>query len=263
MAQQIAGLCFLEGTFDQLTFYKMDGKYYCRVKSSLTSKRVKTAPEFRWTMALARLMGRASKIGSAIYQALPPSWRQFWMYRSFTGEAYTMLLHSTLTDEDVKQILWKTYVEYWEQWEAANTNNPALPIIKAPKQQKIRKRRVYSLESIQRMKDRYGKPKWRNPEEEEKKRQKKALNDAAWQRTLDREKQEAELKAKEALLKETEEKAQAAEAIMKAETVVAATPTVVEVPPNAADVETNCRETQAAVQQVQQWLDTLTTATVT
>jgi hypothetical protein len=188
MAQQIAGLCFLEGAFDQLTFYKMEGKYYVRVKSSLTSKRVKTAPEFQWTMALARLMGRASKIGSAIYQALPPNWRQFWMYRSFTGEAYTMLLHSSLTDEEVKQILWKTYVEYWEQWEAVNTNNPALPIIKASKQQKIRKRRVYSLESLLRQKNKYGKPKWRNPEEEERKRQRKALNDAAWQRTLEKEK---------------------------------------------------------------------------
>ena len=67
-------------------------------------------------------------------------------------------------------MLWKTYVEYWEQWEAANTNNPVLPIIKAEKPKKIRKRRVYSLESLLRMKDKYGKPKFRNLEEEERKR---------------------------------------------------------------------------------------------
>ena len=133
MAQQIAGLCFLEGTFDQLTFYKMEGKYYVRVKSSLTSERVKTSPEFGWTMAYANLLGRASKIGSQIYKALPKSWRQFWMYRSFTGEAFTLLKDNPYTDEEVKQMLWKTYVEYWEQWEAANANNPALPIIKAEK----------------------------------------------------------------------------------------------------------------------------------
>jgi hypothetical protein len=201
MAQQIAGLCFLEGTFDQLTFYKMDGKYYVRVKSSLTSKRVKTSDEFRRTMIYANLMVRASKIGSVIYKALPPNWRQFWMYRSFTGEAFTLLKNNPYTDEEVKQILWKTYVEYWEQWEAANTGNPALPIIKAPKQQKIRKRRVYSLESILRMKDKYGRPKWRNPEQEEEKRKRKALNDAAYQRLLDKEKRIAE---QQALEKETD-----------------------------------------------------------
>jgi hypothetical protein len=170
MAQQIAGLCYLEGTFDELTFYKMDGKYYVRVKSSLTSERVKESPEFRLTMAYANLLARASKIGSAIYKALPPGWRQFWMYRSFTGEAFTLLKDSCYTEEEVKQMLWKTYVEYWEQWEAANAGNPALPVIKAAKPKRVRKRRVYSPESLLRMKDKYGRPKWRNMEEEEKNR---------------------------------------------------------------------------------------------
>ena len=170
MAQQIAGLCFLQGTFGDLTFYKMEGKYYVRKKSGLTSKRVKTSAEFRWTMIYANLLGRASKIGSQIYKALPPNWRQFWMYRSFTGEAFTLLKENPYTDEEVKQILWKTYVEYWEQWEAANTTNPALPIIKAEKKKPIRKRRVWTLEALLRQKDKYGRPKWRNPEEEERQR---------------------------------------------------------------------------------------------
>ena len=234
MAQQIAGLCFLEGTFDQLTFYKMEGKYYCRVKSSLTSQRVKTAPEFRWTMALARLMGRASKIGSAIYQALPPNWRQFWMYRSFTGEAYTILLHSSLTDEEVKQILWKTYVEYWEQWEAANTGNPALQTIKAPKQQKIRKRRVYSLESILRMKDKYGRPKYKNPVEEEEKRRRKALNDAAYQRSIDKEKRKAEQQAQE---KETNAALTEAQQLLNAPPPVKALPVTQAMMQRAAELQ--------------------------
>jgi hypothetical protein len=197
MAQQIAGLCFLEGTFDQLTFYKMEGKYYVRVKSSLTSKRVKTSPEFAFTMAYARLLGRASKIGSKIYKSLPESWRQFWMYRSFTGEAFTMLKNYAITDEEVTRILWKTYVEYWERWEAANAGHPTVAIIKSPKPKKIRNRRKYSLESLMRMKDKYGRPKWVNMEEEERKRKHKELNAAAWQKVLDREKQPAEQQAKE------------------------------------------------------------------
>ena len=65
--------------------------YYARAKSSLSSKRVKTSPEFKWTMINAGLMACASKIGSAIYKALPPGWRGFCMYRSFTGEALRLL----------------------------------------------------------------------------------------------------------------------------------------------------------------------------
>ncbi|NII29046.1 hypothetical protein HB364_28465 [Pseudoflavitalea sp. X16] len=191
MAKQIAGLCSFEGTFDDITFYKMDGQYYARAKSSLSSKRVKTSPEFKWTMVYARLLARASKIGSQVYKALPPGWRQFWMYRSFTGEAFTLLKENAYTDEEVKQLLWKCYVEYWEQQKAADPDNP----IFQPKPQKIRKRRKYSQESIQRLlkrKDKNGKPKWRDPEEEERKRLAKERNAAAYARLLEKEKQLAQ-----------------------------------------------------------------------
>ncbi|NII28354.1 hypothetical protein HB364_24945 [Pseudoflavitalea sp. X16] len=156
MAKQIAGLCRFEGTMHGITFYKMDGQYYARAQSSLTSERVKTSDEFKWTMAYASLLARASKIGSQIYKALPPGWRQFWMYRSFTGEAFTLLKKNPYTDEQVKQILWKCYVEYWEQIKAVDPNNP----IFQPKPKKIRKRRVVSLEAMMRKRDKYGKPKY-------------------------------------------------------------------------------------------------------
>jgi hypothetical protein len=185
MAKQIAGLCFLEGTFDDITFYKMDGQYYARAKSSLSSKRVKTSAEFRKTMAHADLLVRASKIGSQIYKALPPGWRQFWMYRGFTGEAYTLLMENAYDDEEVKKFLWQCYVEYWEQRKVVDPDNP----IWQPKPKKVRKRRKYSDESVQRLlkrKGKDGKPKWRDLEEEERKRQHKAMNEACYQRTLEK-----------------------------------------------------------------------------
>jgi len=118
MAKQIAGLCRLEGTFDGITFYKMQGEYYARKKSKLTAEDVKTLPNFACTMIYAGLLGRASKIGSVIYQQLPENWRQFWMYRSFTGEAMKML-EGGATEQEAKDYLWKTYVEYWELLKAA------------------------------------------------------------------------------------------------------------------------------------------------
>jgi hypothetical protein len=186
MAKQIAGLCFFEGTIDDITFYKMDGHYYARAKSSLSSKRVQTSVEFRKTMAHAALLVRASRIGSQIYKALPPGWRQFWMYRSFTGEAFTLLMENAYNDEEIKKFLWQCYVEYWEQRKVVDPDNS----IWQPKPKKVRKRRKYSDESIQRLlkrKGKDGKPKWRDLEEEERKRQHKAINEACYKRTAEKE----------------------------------------------------------------------------
>lgn len=113
MAKQIAGLCRLEGTYGDTTFYKMEGNYYARRKSCLTAEKVKNDPDFECTMTYAGLLGRASKIGSVIYRQLPENWRQFWMYRSFTGEAMKML-EGGATEQEATTYLWKTYVEYWE-----------------------------------------------------------------------------------------------------------------------------------------------------
>jgi hypothetical protein len=184
MAKQIAGLCRFEGTLHGITFYKMEGQYYARAQSSLTSERVKTSWEFKETMIFARLLTRASKIGSAIYKALPPGWRQFWMYRSFTGEAFTLLKENPYTDEEVKQLLWKCYVEYWEQIKAVDPNNPTFQ----PKPKKIRKRRVYSIEAMMRKRDKYGKPKYPELIKAEKERKAREAKEA-WIKKLEEKKQ--------------------------------------------------------------------------
>ncbi|NII28108.1 hypothetical protein HB364_23700 [Pseudoflavitalea sp. X16] len=111
MAKQL-GPIFLECTFDDLTFYKMDGKYYARKKSRLTREKVLKHPAFENTRFYAGQLACASQIASSIYKELPLYWRQFWMYRSFTGEALTML-NTGYTAQDAYTNLWKTYVEYW------------------------------------------------------------------------------------------------------------------------------------------------------
>lgn len=71
MAKQI-GLLQIIGTVDGICFYKMDGIYYARTKSSLSGERVKTDPAFAETMRHANQMGNASKIASAIYRQIVP-----------------------------------------------------------------------------------------------------------------------------------------------------------------------------------------------
>ena len=111
MAKQ-CGPIFLECTWDNLTFYKMEGKYYVRKKSRLTREKVLTHKAFWRTRLYANMLANASKIASSIYSDLPVEWRQFWMFRSFTGEAFSML-EGGATAQETYDYLWQTYVEYW------------------------------------------------------------------------------------------------------------------------------------------------------
>jgi len=58
-------------------------------------------------MICARVLDRASKIGSVIYQQLPENWRQFWLCHNFTGEAIEML-ESGATEQEAITYLRKT-----------------------------------------------------------------------------------------------------------------------------------------------------------
>ncbi len=70
MAKQ-SGEYKITGTYDDITFYEMNGQHYAREKSSLTGKRVKKDPAFKRTMALAEIFGRTNKIVSLVYAKLP------------------------------------------------------------------------------------------------------------------------------------------------------------------------------------------------
>jgi hypothetical protein len=107
------------GTIDRLCFYKSCGQYCVRKSSSLTGKRVKKSKAFSRTMENAGVLARASRIGSSIYRGLPKTFRQFWMYKAFTGEAIQWLRQGK-TDEETRMILWKTYVEIWMNKEACS-----------------------------------------------------------------------------------------------------------------------------------------------
>jgi hypothetical protein len=101
MAKQV-GPIFLERTIHNLCFYKMDGEYYVRMKPSFPN--IKKSPRFRGTMQSARRMGRASRIGAALYASLPAELKQFKRYRTMTGEAFHLLKRNH-TDEEALELL--------------------------------------------------------------------------------------------------------------------------------------------------------------
>ena len=85
MAKQV-GLKRITGTIDNLCFYKMEGNYFVRTKSSLDGRRVKKDVAFKETMVYADLLARASKIASKLYRTLPKEERSLKLYRELTGK---------------------------------------------------------------------------------------------------------------------------------------------------------------------------------
>ena len=90
MAKQ-AGAYYITGCFDNLCFYKMEGKYYVRMKSSLKGKRVKKDVAFKRTMQYAGLLADASSIASSLYKMLPKESKGIAVYRMLTGKVMKLL----------------------------------------------------------------------------------------------------------------------------------------------------------------------------
>ncbi len=81
----------ITGTIDNVCFYKMDGIYFARMKSSLTRKRVLKSAAFRRTREHAATLGEASKIASRVYRLIPKAQRKHTLYREMTGKAIYLL----------------------------------------------------------------------------------------------------------------------------------------------------------------------------
>lgn len=141
MAKQ-CGPLFFECTWDDLTFFKMEGKYYVRKKSRLTREKVLIHPAFQKTRFFADRLVTASKIASSIYNDLPIHWRQFWMFRDFTGEAMTMLNNGS-TPQDAYDYLWETYVQYWILYQQAT----GIRLQTGRKKQPFRRKKDYKTAS--------------------------------------------------------------------------------------------------------------------
>ena len=71
---------------NELVFYKMQGAYYVRMKSSLKGNRVQKDPAFKKTMAYAKLLGKASRLASKLYAVLPEKEKGIKVFRKITGE---------------------------------------------------------------------------------------------------------------------------------------------------------------------------------
>ena len=90
MARQ-TGHIKLEGTVCGITFYRMDGVYYARAKSSLDKARVKRDPRFARSREAAARFGVAVKLASAVYRRLPAASKGHGVIGKMTASANKLL----------------------------------------------------------------------------------------------------------------------------------------------------------------------------
>ena len=85
------GPVYFTGTVDGICYYKLNGKYYARRKSTLSRKRVRRDPAFARTRRNAALLGQASRIAAGVYRLLPRAQKKLDLYRAMTGKAMELL----------------------------------------------------------------------------------------------------------------------------------------------------------------------------
>lgn len=85
------GPVYITGTSNGICYYKLNGQYYARRKSTLSRRRVKRDPRFALTRKYAALLGEASRIAAGVYRLLPRGQKTLPLYRAMTGQAMGML----------------------------------------------------------------------------------------------------------------------------------------------------------------------------
>lgn len=105
------------GTYSNLVFYCWRGKYCVRTRSTLSGKRVKTAPQFRVTMQYAERLGRASKIASHVYRQLSDGWKLHSLYRTMTGLGTRLLKEREQSAQEIETALWQYLASIGFKWE--------------------------------------------------------------------------------------------------------------------------------------------------
>jgi hypothetical protein len=110
MAKQ-SGPIKITGTVHGITFYKLEGEYLARQKSSLTASRVKKDPAFANMRKESKLMALASPLASKVYRQLEAR-RKRRHYQLLTGRAQ-VLLRKGLVEETVTRQLFEWAQKEW------------------------------------------------------------------------------------------------------------------------------------------------------
>jgi len=108
MAKQI-GFIKVRGTVGGITFYKLNGHYYARRKSSLNKDRVLRDVAFCGSRRSSALFGTAARIAKVIYRRLPVQKKGHGVMGKITARA-NRLLHEGVRADEVLELLLHQYL---------------------------------------------------------------------------------------------------------------------------------------------------------
>jgi hypothetical protein len=100
MAKQAGEYRFI-GTVDGLCFYKMEGSYYMRLKSSLTGKRFWKDKAFEGSRRSASRFGKGNQLASAVFQLVAEERRTNRLFPFLRTKAIALLKEERCAEEVV------------------------------------------------------------------------------------------------------------------------------------------------------------------
>lgn len=106
-----AGNIRIIGTLDELTFYKMEGIYYVRTRSSLTKKRFFKDKAFEGSRRSCSRFGRGNSLASKVYRMVEKEKRAYALY-CFLKSRAILLLKEGKREEEVIALLKEYLVEF-------------------------------------------------------------------------------------------------------------------------------------------------------
>lgn len=103
MAKQ-AGDIFITGTIDDLCFYRMNGKYYVRMKSSLSSKKFWKHKAFEGARRSCSRFAEGNKLASRVYRMIEEEKRVYPLF-CFLKKKAIQLLKEEMSPEKAEEVL--------------------------------------------------------------------------------------------------------------------------------------------------------------
>ena len=110
MAKQ-AGDFFIEGTVDDLTFYRMCGDYYVRTKSSLTGKRFWKDTAFGGSRKSCSRFAKGNRLASRVYAMIEEDKRVYQLF-CFLKRRSIQLLKEGWSIQEAEELLIDYLIEF-------------------------------------------------------------------------------------------------------------------------------------------------------
>jgi hypothetical protein len=135
MAKQL-GEIKVTGTIEGLSFYKMYGDYFVRMKSSLTARRFWKDRAFEGSRRSCGLLAKASPLASFFYKNYPKEKKRKGLFNEMTGRV-KLWLKEGKTEEEALLLLQENYPVKQKETKEKNKNRKVKKAIVVARKEKL------------------------------------------------------------------------------------------------------------------------------